>query len=120
MARILIVDDEESDRLLPQSILEHAGHETVQAKDGEEGLRLYLNGLIDVVVTDLQMPRLNGLELIASLRQTTAPPTIIALSGAGYAALRTAHVAGADATLTKPVDPEELLAAIAMAVTDEE
>ncbi len=118
MARILIVDDEEHDRLLPQQILERAGHETVLASDGEEALDLYRDSAVDVVVTDLQMPRVNGLELIRALRALSPPPAIIALSGAGYAQLRTAQAAGADATLNKPVDPQGLLTAIAMAVPD--
>ena len=119
MARILIVDDEESDRLVAQTILEGAGHETFLAEDGQQALSVFGSTAIDVVVTDLEMPRAHGLELITVLRDASPRPGIIVISGTGYAQLDMARAVGADATLTKPVDPEELLAAIAIAVTDE-
>ena len=73
VARVLIVDDEESDRLLQRTILERAGHEIFVAADGEEALREYEDNRIDVVVADLQMPRVHGFELIAALARAMAP-----------------------------------------------
>ena len=116
MARILIVDDEESDRLLEQEILEQVGHETFFAADGEEAIREYLARGIDIVVTDPQMPKIHGLELITVLKDLAPRPAIIAVSGTGSDQLDMAEAVGAYATLTKPVDPTELLSAVALAV----
>lgn len=109
MARILIVDDEESDRLFAQAILERAGHETCFAADGDEALRQYQLKAIDVVVTDLQMPEVHGFELISVFRDFTPPPAVIAISGTGQFQLHMAEALGAKWTLTKPLDPELLL-----------
>jgi CheY-like chemotaxis protein len=68
VAKILIVDDDEADRIVLGTILERGGHETFFAKDGEEALSEYGAHAIEVVVTDLQMPKVHGLELITVLR----------------------------------------------------
>lgn len=112
VARILIVDDEETDRLLEQTILERAGHETFTAAGGREAVNRYLAKGIDIVVTDLQMPGLHGLALITLLRGLVPRPRIIAISGTGEPQLDIAQAVGADKTLSKPVDPDELLSAV--------
>ena len=119
MARILIVDDDKADRIVMGTILERAGHETFFAKDGEKALREYLGKAIDVVITDLHMPLMHGLELITVLRDLSPVPVIIAISGTGSDQLDMAQAVGADATLTKPVDPDELLNAVRRAITGE-
>ena len=119
MARILIVDDEESHRIVLSTVLERAGHETFIAEEGEAALREYRGTAIEVVITDLQMPKLHYLELITLLRHFTPRPAIIAISGTGSDQLDMAHAVGAEATLTKPVDPAELLNAVRRAITGE-
>ncbi len=119
MARTLIVDDDELDRIVLSTILERAGHETFIAEDGEAALREYRGKAIEVVITYLQMPKVPYLELITLLRHFTPRPAIIAISGTGSDQLDMAQAVGADATLTKPVDPDELLDAIVKAVTAE-
>jgi CheY-like chemotaxis protein len=109
MARILIVDDEESDRLFERSILEQAGHELLFASDGEHALRVFREHPVDVVVTDLAMPHLNGLQLIRSLLEEDEHARIIAVSGVSPEQLPTAEDLGAERTLFKPVDPGKLL-----------
>ena len=116
MARILIVDDDESARIVLSTILERAGHETFFAEDGERALREYLGNAIDVVVTDLHMPLMHGLELITVLRDLSPGPVIIAISGMGSDQLDLAEALGADETLVKPVDPDKLLSAVTNAV----
>ena len=116
MALILIVDDDEADRIVLGTILERAGHETFFATGGEEALREYGGHAIEVVITDLQMPKVHGLELITVLRDLHPRPAIIAISGTGPDQLDMAQAVGADVTLAKPVDPHELLGAVAMAV----
>jgi len=110
--RILIVDDEETDRRLIQAILTRAGHQTLTACDGEEALRVYLESGADIVVTDLEMPGVHGFELITILREFERPPAVIALSGIGPLQLHMAGSLGAGWTLLKPVDPALLLDAV--------
>lgn len=112
MARILVVDDEEADRTFQQVVLEGAGHEIFIAEDGGEALRAYSGRGIEVVLTDLQMPRVHGLELIMVLREFSPKPAIIAISGTGTPQLEMAAALGAEKTLSKPVDPDELVAAV--------
>ena len=71
------VDDEESERVLLQAILEYAGHKTCFAQDGEEALRQYAMKQIDVVVTERKMPEAHGFELITVLRDFAEPPDVV-------------------------------------------
>lgn len=112
MARILIVDDEESDRLLIEAILTRVGHDTIGVEGGEEALRVYLDEGVDVVITDLHMPDVHGFELISILAEFTPPPSVIAVSGRGAFQLHMAESLGAILTLRKPLDPRLLLDAV--------
>lgn len=118
MAKILIVDDEEGDRLLAQAILERAGHETHFAHDGEEALRQYALRGVDLVLTDLQMPEVHGFELISVLRDFEKPPALVVVSGTGQFQLHMAEALGAKYTLSKPLDPELLIDAVDRALAE--
>jgi len=118
MARILIVDDEEADRLLQRSILEGAGHQLYFAHDGEDAVRTYMRRGIEVVITDLKMPNVDGLELITVLTEFIPAPPIIAISATGPEQLTMARALGAMTTLSKPIDREELLSAVETAVAE--
>jgi CheY-like chemotaxis protein len=111
LARLLVVDDEEADRVVMKTILERAGHEVFLAKDGREALDLY-DGNIQIVITDLQMDDVHGLELITILRDLEPRPRIVAISGTGAVQLDMAEALGAEKTLTKPVRPDQLLTAV--------
>ena len=117
MARILVVDDDQDHRLALATMLRGAGHEAFEAEDGSEALDLYDEGVIDVVVTDLQMPEIHGLELITLLRDLSVPPPVIAVSGTGADQLSMAEALGARVTLHKPVFPDKLLGAVDEALT---
>lgn len=116
MARILIVEDEQTDQRLLRAILEKGGHVTYVAWDGEQAFKTFMKQDIDVVVTDLQIPRVDGLEFIESLLALFPEAAIIAVSGKGPTKLAQAKLEGALATFKKPVDPEELLKAVADAI----
>jgi CheY-like chemotaxis protein len=113
VAKILIVDDEETDRVGLAGILERAGHEVTMAADGNEALGLYMRERVDVVVTDMVMPGKDGLGLISALKQVDPNAKIIAASGRSRSQLEASTIFGADAVLTKPIDPERLLATVA-------
>jgi len=116
VAHILIVDDEASDRLLQQRILERHGHEVCTAADGVEALLALGTKEIDLVITDLQMPDIHGLELISVLRDRSPRPTIVVVSGTGPDQLAIAKAVGAQFTLNKPVYAEQLTAIVEQAL----
>ncbi len=95
-----------------RTILERAGHEVFYATDGDEAIAELEGTEIDVVITDLHMPRVHGLELITLIRDLEPRPGIIAVSGTGEDQLMVAEALGAARTLTKPVMPDLLLAAV--------
>ena len=113
MARVLVVDDEEADRVVLRTILERANHQVWVAGDGDQALSQFQGNGIEVVVTDLQMANVHGLELITILRDLSPRPGIIAISGTGEAQLEMARLVGAERTIQKPVRPEMLLAMVA-------
>ena len=112
MARVLVVDDSPSLQLLLRTVLEEAGHELYLAASGEEALELYKRHPIEVVVTDIQMPRGDGLELITALKGLYPDASIVAVSGKGLPKLQMAQLAGARSILTKPIDRQKLIAAV--------
>ena len=118
MPRILIVDDEEADRLIVQAVLARAGYDTIVSEGGEEAFRAFLDSGVDVVVTDLQMPDVHGFELITILREFDPPPAVIAVSGTGPIQLHMAESLGARWTIQKPVNPELLLDAVQRAIEE--
>ena len=83
MARILVVDDLDYIRALARRTLELAGHEVAEAVDGGEALALYRRRPADVVVCDLVMPVLDGLETLRALRREFPDVAFVAMSGAG-------------------------------------
>jgi CheY-like chemotaxis protein len=115
MANVLIVDDEEMDRVLEKTVLEGAGHRVFFASDGEMALKVYRSNPIEVVLTDLKMPRLNGLRLIQEIREIDMSAVVVAISGASADQLDLAKDLGAVSTLYKPLDPKQLLEAVGAA-----
>lgn len=113
MARLLVVDDDEAFLVVLKTILERANHEVFAASDGDQALEAYAGKGIDVVVTDLQMRNVHGLELISVLRDSEPRPGIIAISGTGEDQLDMAHALGADMTMSKPITAEQLVEAVA-------
>jgi len=116
MARVLIVDDEEDDRMLMRSLLGSDDHELYFAANGEEALKLYLRHPIEVVVTDIQMPRGDGLELITALMGLDPDARVVAVSGQSPNKLDEAREAGAMSVLEKPLTKDGLGAAVRAAV----
>ena len=116
MARILIVDDEETDRVLIRSLLEPGEHHLIFAADGQAAYDLCHETDVDVIITDLAMPGLNGLRLIKELREDHFDMPIIAISGWAADQLDLAEDFGADFTLFKPLDGAKFLQTLNAAV----
>lgn len=112
MARVLVVDDEEADRIVLQTILQRADHKVFLANDGRDALEIFEAREIDVIITDLQMSEVHGLELITIVREFDPRPPIIAISGTGEVQLDMAQALGAQKTLAKPIHPQALLEAV--------
>ncbi len=108
MANILIVDDEEADRLLEGRVIVEAGHTPFFAGDGASAMQMYKENDIALVITDLRMPRVDGLSLIRGIIAHDPYAAIIAVSGLAQH-LETAEEYGAVAGLVKPVEPEDLI-----------
>ncbi len=107
MSRILVVDDEPDLRFLLRRIFERAGHDVVDASHGIDALESVRTSPPDLVVTDMMMPVMDGVELISRLRSDPATAGIPILAVTGDSEL----AGDADAVLAKPYDPGELVAA---------
>ena len=108
--KVLIIDDEERIRNILKAILAEEGYEVQTAKDGIEGLRLSQALIPEVVIVDLQMPKMDGIETIVRIRESVpdAVPIILTAHGSIESAVQ-AIKQGAYDYLTKPFDNEQLL-----------
>ena len=124
MAKVLIVDDEPDILHLLTRILERGGHTVYQAPDGRTALRMYAGNPADVVITDILMPEMDGLEFMTRVHEIFPEARIIALSGGGLVAkeelLRDALQFGAVGFLKKPFTVEQCLEAVRTALEWEE
>lgn len=117
MARILVVDDVPTVTALIRALLEPEGHDVLESSDGEEALNLAGSIDFDLIITDMMMPGLDGIETVKQLRSTGFDGPIIAMSGgaAGFPAamsLKMSEMYGADRLLFKPFVNDELTAAV--------
>jgi len=113
MSRILVIDDEEVIRLLVGEILRSAGHQVTSAESAERALALLEEGDFDLVVSDVVMPGLSGLELVQTVRARRASLPVVLVTGAGtYDTLSRALTHGAAGLVTKPFAHAELQAAV--------
>jgi len=116
MARVLVVDDEETIRGALARALQRVGHEALEAENGLDALQLMKTEPVDLVVTDLVMPELDGLELIKELARERPGIKVIAISGGGVwdkqSLLATAGMLGALVSLEKPFELADFLAMV--------
>jgi CheY-like chemotaxis protein len=110
VARILVVDDDQAIRLLLRAMLERRGHAVVEAKNGDEGLQYYRAAPTDLVITDIQMPVMDGLQMMKKLRDDFPTAKIIAIS-AEKGQLAAAQTCS-QCTFEKPLYMEEFLDAV--------
>jgi len=109
---ILVVDDTRSMRAMVASVLQGAGYEVAEAADGMEALQLARNRVFDLVVTDHNMPNMDGVTLVRELRALPNydPVALIVLSTEASPELKQkGREAGATGWMAKPFDPQRML-----------
>ena len=116
MARILLADDEPKLRDLFARYLEGLGHDVRTAADGNEVMSALAEASADLLVTDINMPDMDGIEILTTLRKSGSQMPVIAISGGGYLdknlLLSSAAMLGALVTLEKPFALDELRDAV--------
>jgi two-component system, chemotaxis family, chemotaxis protein CheY len=113
--RILTIDDSKTIRDMLMLTLAEAGFEVLQAVDGQDGLDVLDKEQVDVVITDINMPRMDGYEVIRHLRNNAAhksTPILVLTTESESDKKNLARVAGATGWMVKPFDPERLIATI--------
>jgi two-component system response regulator PilR (NtrC family) len=115
--RVLVVDDERRQRDILQMILEAEGYETTAAGNGRQALQAAEDGGFDVVLTDLKMPDLNGIELLSEILKLQPQPLVILMTAHGTIdSAVDAMRKGAFDYLTKPLEKDELLLVLRRAI----
>jgi two-component system chemotaxis response regulator CheY len=114
---ILIVDDSETVRQVLQLALGNAGYEVVQAEDGFDALAKLSGAQIDMLITDLNMPNMDGLELIKKVREEGKhrfTPIVMLTTESSEGKKKAGREAGAAGWIIKPFKPEQLLKVVKM------
>lgn len=119
MAKVLVIDDDPQVRSVVARLVRQEGHEVVEAENGKVALRRFMGDPADLVISDIYMPEMDGIELLMRLRETFPEARLVAMSGGGAIAARhlldAASALGAVAVLEKPFDIDairDLLASV--------
>lgn len=113
---VLIVDDSVTIRQMVSFTLEQAGMAVVAAADGQDALERLGNGRVDLVITDLNMPRMDGIALVKELRRRPASkytPVLMLTTESQETRRQEGRAAGATGWIVKPFQPDKLLQVIA-------
>jgi CheY-like chemotaxis protein len=116
MALIIVMEDDDGTRMLLASLLKKQGYDVMAADNGSKGLDLVLAHNPDLVISDVQMPQMNGLQMLALLRRNpllAATPVILLTSLQERSVMRAGMNTGADDYITKPFKPNEVFEAVA-------
>ncbi len=120
MARILVVDDEAAVRTAIRKFLSRSDHEVVEAADGETALTMYRKDPVDVVIMDIYMPVMDGIETTIRLKHEFPDVKIITVSGGGHMektkVLQREAGLGVVRTLAKPLHERDILDAVSQAL----
>lgn len=107
---LLIVDDEAMIRNLLEKILSKEGYKILTAKDGLEALEVMESSKVDIVISDMKMPRMNGLELLKRIKKERPDIGVVIMTGYGDTyTVKDALLLGADEYITKPFKSYEML-----------
>lgn len=122
MARLLIIDDDPIHRTMLARLLTDRGHDVLTEADGRTALEVIQREPLDLVITDILMPEVDGLEIVRTLRKDHPQLAIIAMSAGSRRLsadhmLNVARLLGAHAQLFKPFDDEQLSEAVTLALS---
>jgi two-component system, cell cycle response regulator DivK len=115
MTRVLYVEDNPQNMRLVRKILKHAGYEVLEAEDGNSGLETAINEHPDLILMDINLPDIDGLEVTARLKDnagTSAIPIIALTANAMVGDREKALEAGCDGYLPKPISRQDLLSTV--------
>ncbi len=116
MKLILVIDDDSQIRTMLKAMLEREDFSVIVASDGKEGMELFAQKPVDLIITDLIMPEKEGIEVIQELKKSNSKIPIIAISGGGKNSpdiyLNIAKLLGADAIFEKPFEKDKLINAV--------
>src|SRR4030042_4519994 len=115
MKRILVIEDNEQNIYLINFILKKNGHEVIEAKTGEEGVELAIRGKPDLIIMDIDLPGIDGLEATKRIRESEGDHNIPIVALTSYAMTgdrEKALAAGCTGYIEKPIDPETFMGAI--------
>lgn len=119
MATILVVDDSTSMRQMVHAILKGSGYDVIEALDGQDALNKALGSKFDLVITDLNMPLLDGIALTRELRSLPdykCIPILLLTTESTAEIKKLGKTAGATGWLVKPFNPQQLLNAVKKAL----
>ncbi len=115
MATVLVVDDSVSMRQMVSVTLKTAGYEVIEAGDGQQALQKAQSGTVDLVLSDVNMPVMNGIDLVKNLRAIPSfkfTPILMLTTESGGDMKGAGKAAGATGWIVKPFNPEQLLATV--------
>ena len=115
MKRILVVEDNETNMYLIRFILRKSGHEVIEARTGEEGVERATKEKLDLVIMDIQLPGIDGLEATKRIRVSLANEELPIIALTSYAMAgdkEKALAAGCTGYIEKPINPETFVAQI--------
>ena len=121
MPRIMIVDDVASIRQIVSKVFQDVGYQVTEAARGDEALDLAKLKRVHLVITDVEMPGMNGLELIQKLRELKSyntTPILILARDASDVNIKKAETLGASGFIEKPFTPERLLSVVNQVLVD--
>ena len=114
LGKILVIEDNRDSRDILSKLLRMSGYDVTSAPDGETGYTAALRGEPDLIITDIHMPRMDGIEFVKRIRAegmlAATPVLVVTAFGAGVA--REAIEAGADASAEKPFDFDKFLVTV--------
>ena len=122
MARLLVIDDQEPIRRIVRRALEHEGHQIMDASDGEMGMQILAQHGADVVITDIFMPGMDGIQTLREIRKRFPAIKVIAMSGGDSSGLldlrEDAELLGAVKSVQKPFTAREIVDVVRTALSE--
>jgi len=120
--RILIVEDQEDNRTILRDVLSTVGYELIEALNGEDGVKLAQSERPDLILMDIQLPKMDGYEATQQIKSIAELKTIPIIAVTSYALSgdeAKARAVGCDGYIAKPFSPREVLAKVRKYLSDE-